>query len=359
MNSGRFHYKHISYDVKYKGKPLQFSNKLEVNTGLPGIWRVFFVQDAPKPTLILGSQSLYLVTEENDHAEIKVLCEQNSDFASIQWLDSEMGQPGILREVFSSDELDTSTMLSEGRFIAVSRAAVFDTKTLDIYPFNTNNDPIDGFNLFQSRVIAFSPDSSQLVYCGSKNNEQDYEKYDYAMIVYNFKDSTSYSVPFNLEDFKLKDAFNIPNELFTDYFEWVKADTNKLHLQLRKLEKPPFRKGWLVYERWPGYKYVLDPVDEPMMEIFADFISQKIDMKKEDMVHDKQEYSNKINFTYQGEPYIIQYGEYGQDLVLKQETNLKSVEGNKAFITDIGKGFNALLSQGQYQEHFVPPATAD
>jgi len=44
---------------------------------------------------------------------------------------------------------------------------------------------------------------------------------------------------------------------------------------------------------------------------------------------------------------------------LKQETNLKSVEGNKAFMTDIGKGFNILLSQGQYQEHFMPPITAD
>jgi hypothetical protein len=47
MNYGRVKTTSISYEVKYKNEPLQFGEKLEVNTGLPGIWRVFYLKDAP------------------------------------------------------------------------------------------------------------------------------------------------------------------------------------------------------------------------------------------------------------------------------------------------------------------------
>ena len=133
-NYGMVNQTTISYAVKYKGEPLKMSDNLETNTGLPGIWRVFFLKDAPTPSLILGSQSLYLVTIENDKPVIKTLFEQGSDFASIQWLDSEEGQPGMYREVYSSDQADTEVELSGGRYMAISHAVILDTKTFQIYP---------------------------------------------------------------------------------------------------------------------------------------------------------------------------------------------------------------------------------
>src|SRR6187549_751369 len=66
INYGRVGYSNVSYDVKFKGEPIAFEGGLEDNTGLPGIWRIFTLHNTPQPTLLLGSQSLYLVTLEND-----------------------------------------------------------------------------------------------------------------------------------------------------------------------------------------------------------------------------------------------------------------------------------------------------
>jgi hypothetical protein len=46
------------------------------------------------------------------------------------------------------------------------------------------------------------------------------------------------------------------------------------------------------------------------------------------------------------------YGEYGNDLVLKQEGKINMSE-NKALISRIANGFNALLSEGKYQEEWM------
>ena len=48
MNYGRVSYTNVSYDVKYKGNVITMGDSLETNTGLPGIWRVFFLKDAPQ-----------------------------------------------------------------------------------------------------------------------------------------------------------------------------------------------------------------------------------------------------------------------------------------------------------------------
>src|SRR4030095_7876676 len=100
-------------------------------------------------------------------------------------------------------------------------------------------------------------------------------------------------------------------------------------------------------------KYVLDPVDEPMMDLFAEFVREKINLQKDEMVHEKQEYLNKITFPYMGDEFVIRYGEYGQDLVLKRDHDNTTIEENKEFITGIAKEFNAMLSKGKYQEHFI------
>jgi hypothetical protein len=46
------------------------------------------------------------------------------------------------------------------------------------------------------------------------------------------------------------------------------------------------------------------------------------------------------------------YGEYGNDLVLKQDVGIDFTK-NKAFITRIGRGFNQLLGQGQHQDEWL------
>jgi hypothetical protein len=91
----------IGYSIWHEGKPVEFPSALQTNTGLPFLWRVYALPDAPTPTLLAGSQSLYLIYIKDGQPVVEPVLEQSSDFASVQFLDSEGGQPGTFNEVFS------------------------------------------------------------------------------------------------------------------------------------------------------------------------------------------------------------------------------------------------------------------
>jgi hypothetical protein len=351
INYGMVNQTTISYAVKYKGEPLTIADNLETNTGLPGIWRVFLLKDAPIPSLILGSQSLYLVTLESDKPIIKTLFEQGSDFASIQWLDDE-GQPGIYREIYSSDQADTEVELSGGRYMAITHAVVFDTKTFELFPFNTNNEEVGGYHVHQRSAAAFSPDSSQVVYCAYRQDEKDYMLNHYALVCYVFKTGNAYAVPFDRDSLNLKDDAKISVDWFEDYFEWAMQDSGSMQLQLKNLDKKPYRKGIIFYERYQGYKYILDPVSELMLTHLAMFIQNELQIPADSVQHINEEYNNRFIIAYQGKTITVKYGEYGSDLLVTQEGEGLTIAENKALISRIGKGFNALLTQGQYQEEW-------
>jgi hypothetical protein len=353
MNYGRVNYTNISYDVKYKGKPLQFKDGLETNTGLPGIWRVFYLPDAPIPTLLLGSQSLYLVQLENEEPIIRPLHVQSSDFASVQWLDSEGGQPGICREIFSSDEYDTENILSGGRYLAISGAAVLDTRTFELYPFDPNKEWIDGYSIGRKNIVAFSPDSTQVVLCGQKNDEVDYMKTHYAWVCFNFRDKTGYAVPFDSEALHMKSEEHIDQEWFTDHFEWKKSDSGQVRLQVIRRDTPAPQKGKLFFGRHVGYQYELDPVREPMIEHLFQYIKSELQPDTAKITRTKEEYNNKYIIPYQQTQLLLKYGEYGNDLILKEDPPQLSQPENKALISRIAKGFNAMLQEAKYQDLFL------
>lgn len=354
INYGRVNQTTVSYSVKYKGRPLTISDKLETNTGLPGIWRVFFLKETKVPSLILGSQSLYLVTLENDKPVIKPLFEQGSDFASIQWLDSEEGQPGMYREIYSSDQGDTEVELSGGRYLAITHAVILDTKTFEIFPFNINNEGVDGYYVDHRNASAFSPDSTQVVYCAFRQDEKDYLFNHYAFVSYEFRTGKVYAVPFDIDSLYLKDPYKISTEWINDYFEWKTQDNGSMKLQLKTLEKKPFRKGIVFYERYKGYQYVLDPVSDPMLTYLADYIQSELKIDTANIQHINEEYNNRFLMTYEGKTILVKYGEYVSDLVVSIEGEGLNPDDTRSIITRIGKGFNALLDQGMYHEQWQP-----
>jgi hypothetical protein len=353
INYGRVSYSSSSYSVYYKDQPIPFGRRLETNTGLPGVWRIFLLKDAPEPALIAGSQSLYMVTIDHDQPVVRTLFEQGYDFASIQWLDSEDGQPGPYREIYSSDDQDTEVELSGGRFLAVSHAVVLDTKTLTLFPFNTNNDPVDGYDVGQHRAIAFSPDSTQVVYLGSRQDEQDYTVSHLALTCYAFKTGKKYAVPFDKIKLRAYDEFNLYAEWLQDYFEWVKNEQGELQLQLKKFEHPPYPKGYVLFDRFPGYHYRLYPVKETLMNSLYTYMRDQLSLDTSQVQKIHEPYNNKITIPYQGRQFILEYGKYGDDLVLYEDGNPTSYEVNKQIIQQIGKGFNALLSHGEFQDQFT------
>lgn len=354
INYGMVNQTTISYAVKYKGEPLTIGDNLETNTGLPGIWRVFFLKDAPAPSLIFGSQSLYLVTLDSDKPVIKTLFEQGSDFASIQWLDSEAGQPGMYREVYSSDQTDKEVELTGGRYMAITHAVVFDSKTFELFPFNPNNEEVGGYHVHQRSAAAFSPDSSQVVYCAYRQDEKDYMLNHFALVCYAFKRGIAYAVPFDRDSLYLKDDSKISTEWIYDYFEWKQQDSGSMRLQLRTLDKKPYRKGIVFYERYLGYKYILDPVSEPMLTHLATFIQNELQITPDNIQHINEEYYNRFIMAYQDKTITVKYGEYGSDLLVTYEGDGLTMAESKTLISKIGKGFNVILNQGQYQEEWQP-----
>jgi hypothetical protein len=358
INYGMTDYTNLSYDLTYKGKPLTFDQGLETNTGLPGIWRVFTLKDAPVPALLLGSQTLYLVTLENEKPRIKTVFSQGYDFASIQWLDIEAGQPGDYREIFSSDEFDTETELAGGRYIAVSHAVVLDVRTLEIFPFNTNNEPVDGFNITGSNVIAFSPDSTQLIYRGSKTDEADYQITHWALLSYNFRTGKTYAVPFDKVAFHLADEYKMTVGWVDDYFEWKKEEDGSLKLTTRVHTSPVMRKGILFFQRHQGYEYTLNPVKESMMHHLSDYLQTELKLEGSSISPVTGDYSKQRTIQYQGMTLTLTYGEYGKDLVLRKEGNSLYGE-NKELFKRIADGFNAILMTGKYQEDWEPVPPPD
>lgn len=344
----------LSYKVKYKGKPLEVSENMETNTGLPGIWRVFYLKEGPTPALILGSQSLYLISIENDKPVIKPLYTQGSDFASIQWLDSDEGQPGIYREVYSSDQVDTEVELSGGRYMAISHAMIFDTRTFEVFPFNTENPAIDGYYVHQHTAAAFSPDSTQVAYCGYYQDPENTRLNHYALVCYDFKAGTAYAVPFEKDSTFLKDDYKIPHHWISDYFDWVPQESGKLKMQLKTLDKAPNRRGFVFYERYNGYKYLLDPVKDTMLIHLGNFIQTELQLPADSVQHVYvSRYDNRYVIAYRGKTIEARHGEYANDLIVNYTGDGMTEAENKEVMYRIAHGFNALLKQGMYQEEWL------
>jgi hypothetical protein len=160
-------------------------------------------------------------------------------------------------------------------------------------------------------------------------------------------------LPYDQEKLNVYDGFKLYPDWLQDYFEWNKNDQGELRLQLKKLDKSPYKKGIVHFERYPGYQYMLYPVKETIVEHLYSFMLQelKFDTTQVQRVH--EEFNYKYTIPYQGLTLIIQYGQYGNDLVLYEEGDKIPFEVNKVIIQQIGNGFNALLNQGKYQEEFT------
>jgi hypothetical protein len=77
INYGMVSQTDVAYTILHNGKPVAFPDALQRNTGLPYLWRVYALPGAPDPTLIAGSQSLYLIYLKNGAPVVESILEQH------------------------------------------------------------------------------------------------------------------------------------------------------------------------------------------------------------------------------------------------------------------------------------------
>lgn len=359
LNHGYVKQTDVAYSIFYEGKAIQFPKKLETNTGLPFLWRVFALPGTPSPSLIAGSQSLYLIYVQDKSVVLEPLVEQSSESASLQFLDSEDGQPGPYTEVFIEDdpaEMETLDQLEGGRFLMITEHAVLDVKTREIKRFNTQKNSLDNYSFpWPHGALAFSPDRTSLVFHAEFENwdiqKADLPETEHGLVVYNYLNDDGYAVPYNDTETRMINVENIDADWLNTYFEWKQDKSGKLQLQLRQLEKAP---PWVGTYDPSDHYYTLYPVKPGMLPVFLNFVLKQIGGSETNILEDK-------TGEYTGRGLILASGELKLDINLKEDeqklTFSKHLYDQSSpeyiqLVEKIAGAFDQELSAGKHQEHF-------
>ncbi len=358
MNYGMVKSTTVIYSILHEGKPVVFPGALQTNTGLPFLWGVYALSDAPDPTLVAGSQSLYLVYLKNGAPVVEPIMEQGYDFASLQFLDSENGQPGKYDEVFmKGDTADLGTLdsLKGGRYLLVSEHAVLDVQTRKTWPLNKNNEAVDNYAFPSPHgALAFSPDQKSIVFNAQfqswNTQNENLPDSEHALVAYNFEKDSGYLVKYDDTDTRMISTQYIDQQWFNTYFEWKNSpEGDRLHLKVLKN-----RPNWTgKYDPRDNY-YTIYPVKPGMLPVFLDFVLAQMSWSKDNILKDETgEYTGRrINLGAGDVKLDIGFQEDEQQLSFSKYLYADRTPEYDVLVKKIADAFDAELRSGKHQEHF-------
>ncbi len=278
---------------------------------------------------------------------VKAIDEQQGDFAKFQWLDSENGQPGKQQKVYLGDDSKSSRFLSGGRYLLVNTRTVLDVQSFATYPIDNNSSALvqqlDGFNAFESEVVALSPKKTQLVLIGYRRNPST-SLSEYALVAVDIVKNRPYAVLFDrtaTQFFSIWDATPI---WFTTYFDWPTDKEGQERLQLRQFGQRPYWKG-----RWkqnPGVdqpeRYELIPVLAGIIAPFMACIRQHYEVS----ALTSQETDGQIitKFMINDAQQTLYFNKKDKELTWDCKDNL--------LVKTVGEAFDRELAKGNFQDCF-------
>lgn len=351
----------VGYSIWHNGKPVVFPAELQTNTGLPFLWKIYTLDGAPEPTLLAGSQSLYLISLKNGVPKVEPLFVQAHDFATLQFLDSENGQPGKEEQVFSVSEMEGMEKLESlrsGNLLLVSGHLVVDVRTGQKWLFNKNNNSVDNYSFPSPKgALALSPDRKSIVFHAEFQswNTEDGKLPDseHALVIYNFEKDSGYSVVYDDTETRMTDMFSVNRAWLNNCFEWKKGADGSERLQLKPHDKPL---NWLgKYVARDGY-YYLYPVKASMHPVFLDFVLKQMGWTAANILEDKtQTYSGRtIELGDAVTKLDIIFREDEREIHLCKHLYLDDadIEKYRTLVKKIADDFDAELAAGKHQEHF-------
>lgn len=353
MNYGRFtKHTNIAYTVLHNGKAVEFPSELQSNTGFSHLWRVYILQDAPTPTLVAGSQSLFMITAKGDSYEVKPMYIQSSDFIKFQWLDAINGQPGPAFELFMGDgrtSMEHPDTLKGGNYLMISKKHVLFVPTMEQFHFNVDNmKMVDNYDK-DGDALAFSPDEKVIVFPGHFQtwNSQERPKYHNALMSYDFRKDEVRALPYSKNDTRLYRPENVNYNWFNTHFIWDTSG-NETVLKYNKPEKLAL---------WQGYfnesSFYLYPADSIMVEVLKQFILDYMKWTPKAVLTEKyHEYTGRVFQLGIEKPIFYLVGNE-DEVHLAPDLYEKTEDSTLVLIKKIGLAFNEVLKTGKYQEHFT------
>jgi hypothetical protein len=359
LNYGRVNQTTIAYTILYKGQPIRFPSSLETNTGLPFLWKVYALPEAPYPTLIAGSQSLYLISIKDEKTVLEPLLEQSSDFASVQFLDSENGQPGRFQEVYmenDAQDLGTLAQLKGGRLLMIGEKVVLDVSTGKKWRFNAQNNALDNYSFPSPHgALAFSPDQTSIVFNaefqGWNTQEEQQRDSTHGVTVYNFIQDKGYVVPYSDTETRMINVQEIDQHWLNTFFEWRQDPNGQFQLQLRQFKTLPPWTG--RYNPQDGY-YTLYPVKPEILPVFLKFVLQQMNWTDANILEDKTtEYTGRTLILGSGElKFDLQFKEDEQKLIFSKHIYAENKPEYLSLVRNIAAAFDKELLFEKHQECF-------
>ncbi|QHT65639.1 hypothetical protein GXP67_02635 [Rhodocytophaga rosea] len=220
----------IKYEIYYKGKKVKFPSALQKGSEYNYLWQVYILNDAAKPALLAGSQQIFLITEEDKQVKITRLSHQDSEFSSIQWLDRNMGMPTKEHNTWqpqNDNQLNSSLVLTGGKYLLINRFTVLNTKTLQYWQFNRQRlwetqgwRVLYEINVGHEIAIGFSEKYKQVVFRASKSDVRKEGSYYSGLAVFDYTTDQLSIVPFNRTPLHLQSIEILNVHSFHQFFEW-------------------------------------------------------------------------------------------------------------------------------------------
>lgn len=301
-----------------------------------------------------NSSFFYLVREEADEASVTELCATSGGVVAADWLDSAPSDPTASRNLVLR-----RAGLAGGRWLLLGDSCVLDVRTLTLYRFDTS--PLgDGSaaSLNQSRLpIGLSPDQHSFVRIGSQDvrdeGSGDFRGYVARLIVYDFVDNSSYTLPVDRRTMRYGDVSVIDNAWLLHHFAWQSAvDAHDRLIQRADFTPLPYQGYFsgLPDER----QYNLVPAKAELLDKLVGFLEQKYQAKQgATQRYDTSTYvdlqigEQSITVSYANDSYSEPKVSVWQGSTSEQTTR----EGKR--IEEIGRSFDQVLRTGVYDMLFL------
>ncbi len=352
LNYGKFFKRiNIAYSVLHNGKVIAFPNELQSNTGFSHLWRAFILHDAPTPTIVAGSQSVFMIMATDNGYKVKPLEIQSSDFIIFQWLDAENGQPSPAFELFMGDErtsMNHPDTLKGGKFLMVNQKNVLHVPTMELFHFNKDNWGMDNYNK-DGDALAFSPDERLIVFPGHFQtwNSNTTPTYGNAILTYDFRKDAISVLPYSKNETHLYKTEDMNNEWFNTNFIWDTTDQESM-LTFRKPKIPYIWQGYFRED----YFYIF-PTTEKMLMIFKQFILDYMKWTSQEVLSEKNhEYTGRV-FLLGKDDVVFHLAAREGEVIFSSEKYGEEGKATRILVKEIGNAFNEVMKTGKYDEHIV------